>query len=157
VNTGTIATQQLAPDKTYERLILLEPISNYPDESWRSYEDELKAIFGFDPGSDPDPSEWFAPDEFQTFMPYLETVRRARRASLLAEEALTRRRVMARHIAGRERASEDHARASCERDAANAQQRRLDRVGLGELRLRAADRLGIRREGRALPTDLRFS
>ena len=156
MNTGTIATQP-APDTTYERLILLEPIPNHPDESWGSYEDELKAIFGFDPGSDPDPSEWFAPDEFLTFRPYLETVRRSRRAGLLAEEALRRRRVMARDIAGRERASEDHARASRERDAANAQQRRLDRAGLGELRLRAADRLEIRRQGLALPADLRFS
>ena len=155
VSTGTI-TAQRTPDEPFERLILLEPISNYPDESWESYDAELRAIFGFDPVSDPDPSEWFPPAEFNAFRPYLETVRRARRASLLAEGALARRRGMARDIVGRDRATREHATAASERDAAHAQQRRLDRDGLGEMRLRVADRLGIRRQGLALPSDLRF-
>lgn len=155
MDTGTIATR-LAPDKLFESIIVLEPIVNHPDESWEPYAAELKAIFGFDPGSDPDPSEWFPLDEFYQFRPYLETVRRVRKASLLAEEALRRRRVMARDIVGRDRAIKDHDKASRERDAASAQQRRLDRVGLGEIRLRAADRLGIRRQGLELPTDLSF-
>lgn len=155
MDTGTIATQ-LAPEKPLERLVVLEPISNYPDESWEPYEAELKAIFGFDPGFDPDLSEWFPPDEFDEFRPYLETVRRARRASLLAEEALGRRRVMARDIVGRDRATKEHDNALAALEAARAQQRRLDRVGLGEMRLRAEDRLGIRRQGLELPTDLSF-
>jgi hypothetical protein len=155
MSIGTISTQR-APDKAYERLVVLEPISNDREESWEPYEAELKAIFGFDPRSDPDPSEWFPLDELSDFRPYLETVRRARRASLLAEEALERRRVMARDIAGRDRATKDHDYASRERDAANAQQRRLDRIGLGEIRLRAEDRLGIRRQGLELPSDLSF-
>jgi hypothetical protein len=155
VNTATIATQR-APEKPFERLLVLEPISDYPGEIWEPYEAELKAIFGFDRGRDPDPSEWFPADELYQFRPYLETVRRARRASLLAEEALGRRRVLARDIRGRDRATKDHDKASRERDAASAQQRRLDRVGLGEIRLRAADRLGIRRQGLELPIDLSF-
>jgi hypothetical protein len=155
VDTETIATR-LAPDKSFESIIVLEPILNHPNEDWEPYGAELVAIFGFDPGSDPDPSEWFPPDEFNEFRPYLETVRRARKASLLAEEALGRRRAMARDIVGMDRASKDHDEASRERDAASAQQRRLDRVGLGEIRLRAEDRLGIRRQGLELPTDLSF-
>jgi hypothetical protein len=155
VNTGTIPTQR-TPNKPLERVIVLESISNHPGENFGRYEDELTAIFGFDPGSDPDPSEWFPPEEFSRFRPYLETARRARRASLLAVEALGRRRVMARDIAGRDRATKDHAKASGDRDAANAQQRRLDRDGLGEIRLRVADRLGIRRQGLELPVDLSF-
>jgi hypothetical protein len=155
VDTGTIATQR-APDKPFESIVVLETISNLPYENWEPYKAELKAIFGFDPGSDPDPSEWFPLDEFYQFRPYLETVRRVRKASLLAEEALGRRRVMARDIVGRDRANKDHDKASRERDAASAQQRRLDRVGLGEIRLRAEDRLSIRRRGLELPTDLSF-
>jgi hypothetical protein len=156
VNAETIPTLR-TPDKSFGRLIVLEPISKDLDENLEPYEDELKAIFGFDPDSDPDPSEWFPPEEFSAFRPYLETVRRARRASLLAVDALRRRRVMARDIGGRDRATKDHAKASGERDAANAQQRRLDRDGLGEIRLRVADRLGIRRQGLELPVDLRFA
>lgn len=156
MNSGTIPTQR-TPDEYFERLIVPEPISKHPDENLEPYEDELKAIFGFDPVSDPDPSEWFPPEEFSEFRPYLETVRRARRASLLAIDALRRRRVMARDIGGRDRATKDHAKASVERDAANAQQRRLDRDGLGEIRLRVADRLGIRRQGLELPVDLSFA
>lgn len=156
MDTGTIA-RQLTPDTPIERVVVLEPISSDTYERWAPYEAELKAIFGFDPGSDPDPSEWFPPAEFDEFRPYLETVRRARRASLLAEEALGRRRVMARDIMGRALATKDHEKASQERDAASAQQRRLNRAGLGEIRLRAEDRLGMRREGLELPTDLRFS
>jgi hypothetical protein len=152
VETGTIT--QLAPDKPFESLVVLEPISHY-DEGLEPYETELKAIFGFDPGSDPPLSEWFPPDEFSDFKPYLETVRKARRAGLLAEEALGRRRALARDIVGRDRATKDHERASRERDTARAQQRRLDRMGLGEIRLRAQDRLGLRRQGLALPPDLR--
>ena len=153
MNTGTIPTQR-TPDKPFERLIVLEPISNHSDDNMEPYEDELKAIFGFDRSSDPDRSEWFPPEEFSAFTPYLETVRKARRASLLAVEALGRRRVLARDMVGRDRATRDHAKASVERDAANTRQRRLDRDGLGEIRLRAADRLGIRRQGLDLPTDL---
>jgi hypothetical protein len=155
MNTGTIATRP-APDRPFESIIVIEPILNHPDEIWEPYGAELKAIFGFDPGSDPDPSEWFPLDEFYDFRPYLETVRKVREASLLAEEALGRCRAMAGDIVERDRASEDHDKASRERDAASAQQRRLDRVGLGEIRLRAEDRLGIRRHGLELPTDLRF-
>ncbi len=155
MDTETIATR-LAPDKLFESIIVLEPIVNHPDESWELYRAELKAIFSFDPSSDPDPSEWFPLDEFYEFRPYLETVRRVRKASLLAEEALRRRRVMARDIAARDRADKDHDKASRERDAASAQQRRLDRVGLGEIRLRVEDRLSILRQGLELPTDLSF-
>ena len=155
MNAGTIPKQR-THEKPFERLIVLEPISKDPDEDLEPYEEELKAIFGFDPGSDPDPSEWFPPEEYSAFRPYLETVRRARRASLLAVDALRRRRLMARDIAGRDRATKDHAKASADRDAANAQQRRLDRDGLGEIRIRVADRLGIRRQGLELPVDLRF-
>jgi hypothetical protein len=153
VNTGTIPTQRTS-ERPFERLIVLEPISTNSDDDVEPYEDELKAIFGFDRRSDPDRSEWFPPEEFSTFAPYLETVKKARRASLLAAEALGRRRVLARDMAGRDRATKDHANASRERDSANARLRRLDRDGLGEIRLRAADRLGIRREGHDLPTDL---
>ena len=156
MNAETIPTLR-TPGKPFERLIVLERISKELDENLEPYEDELKAIFGFDPDSDPDPSEWFAPEEFSAFKPYLETVRRARRASLLAVDALRRRRVMARDIGGRDRATKDHAKASVERDAANAQQRRLDRDGLGEIRLRVADRLGIRRQGLELSADLSFA
>jgi hypothetical protein len=155
MKTGTME-MQLAPDQLLERVVVVEPISNEPNESWERYGDELASIFGFRPGADPDPSEWFPPDELDRFGPYFEAVRRARRAALLAEEALGRRRVMARDVVGRDRANREHARASRERDAASAQQRRLDRIGLGEIRLRAADRLEIRRQGVELPADLRF-
>jgi hypothetical protein len=142
--------------KRFERLIVLEPVSNDPEGDFERYEDELKAIFGFDPGADPDPSKWFPPEELSEFKPYLETTRKARRASLLAVDALGRRRVLARDIVGRDRATRDHAKAVRERDAANAQLRRLDRDGLGAIRLRVADRLGVRRRGLELPVDLRF-
>jgi hypothetical protein len=153
MNTGTIATERAA-DTSFERLIVLEPIPSPPDESWEPYEAELKAIFGFEPDSDPHPSEWFAPDELDEFRPYFETVRRAHRARSRAEEALRRRRVMARDIGGRDRATKDHVTASRERDAADAQQRRLDRAGFGEMRLRVADRLAMRRQGHDLPADV---
>ena len=156
MNTATIPTRR-APDKPFERLSVLEPISNHSDENFERYEDELTTVFGFDPGSDPDPSEWFPLEEFSRFRPYLETARRARRASLLAVEALGRRRVMARDMVGRDRATKDHAKASGDRDAANAQQRRLDRDGFGAIRLRVADRLEIRRQGLELPVELSFA
>jgi hypothetical protein len=146
MNTETIATQR-APDTSFERLIVLEPIPSPPDESWDPYAAELKAIFGFEPDSDPHPSEWFPPDELNQFRPYFEAVRRARRAGSRAEEALRRRRVMARDIVGRDQATKDHVAASRERDAADAQRSRLDRAGLGEMRLRVADRLAMRRQG----------
>lgn len=155
MNTRTIPTQRM-PHRLFERLIVLEPTSDHPEEDLERYEDELKTIFGFDPGSDPDPSEWFASEEFSAFKPYLETTRRVCRATVLAVDALGRRRVLARDIVGRDRATRDHATAVCERDAANAQLRRLDRDGLGEIRLRIADRLGILRKGLELPVDLRF-
>jgi len=155
VNTRAIPTQAF-PAEWFERLIVLEPTSHQPEEDVERYEDELKTIFGFDPGSDPDPSEWFPSDELSEFRPYLETTRRARRATVLAGDALGRRRVLARDIVGRDRATRDHAKAACERDAANAQLRRLDRDGLGAIRLRVADRLGIVRKGLELPVDLRF-
>ena len=96
---------------------------------------------GFESDSDAHPSEWFSPDELDEFMPYFETVRRALGAGSRAEEALRRRRVTARDIAGRDRATKAHDEASRERDAADAQRRRLDRAGLGEMRLRIANRL----------------
>jgi hypothetical protein len=156
VNSEAIAMQPTS-DSSLERVIVLEPIPDRLDEHWEVYEPELKAIFGFDAGSDPDPSEWFPPAEFSEFKPYLETARRARGASLQAVEALRRRRVLARDITRRDRATKDHDKAASERDGANAQQRRLDSVGFGEIRLRVADRLRIRRRGLELPTDLRFN
>jgi hypothetical protein len=155
VNTGTIPSQRTS-DRPFERLIFLEAMPDPSNEGVERYEAELTSIFGFDPSSDPDLSEWFPPKEFSEFRPYLEAARRARRAGLLAGEALGRRRVLARDIVGRDRATRDHAKAVRERDAANAQQRRLDRDGLGEIRLRVADRLGIRRQGLQLPVDLSF-
>ena len=155
MNTRTIPTPPM-PDRRFERLIVLEPTSNHPEDDLERYEDELKAVFGFDPGSDPDPSEWFPSEEFSEFEPCLETTRRARRATVLAVDALGRRRVLARDIVGRDRATRDHATAVRQRDAANAQLRRLDRDGLGEIRLRVADRLGTLRKDLELPVDLRF-
>jgi hypothetical protein len=123
-------------------------------KGWEPYEAELHELFGFVPDRDPDPTEWLSPEEFQRFKPYLEIVRKARRASLRAEDALGGRRLMARNIVGRNRATKEHERASAELEAARAQQKRLDRSGLGELRLRAENRLGLRRQGLALPPEL---
>ena len=127
MDTETLVTH-LRLEKPLEDVVILEPIPNEPDEDSELYEAELMVIFGFDPRSDPDPSEWFSPDELTAFTPYLETVRRARHAG----------------------------KASLELEAARAERRRLDRAGFGELRLRAEDRLRIRRQGLELPTDLRF-
>jgi hypothetical protein len=126
-------------------------------KGWEPYEAELHELFGFVPDRDPDPTEWLSPEEFQRFKPYLETVRKAHRASLRAEAALGGRRLLARDALGRNRATKAHEKASAELEAARAQQNRLDQSDLGELRLRAEKRLGIRRQGLALPPDLRFS
>lgn len=126
-------------------------------KGWEPYEDELHELFGFVPDRDPDPTEWLSPEEFQTFKPYLEIVRKARRASLRAEDALGGRRLMARNTVGRNRATKAYEKASAELEAARAQQKRLDRSDLGELRLRAENRLRLRRQGLALPPDLSFS
>jgi hypothetical protein len=125
-------------------------------KGWEPYEAELYELFAFVPDRDPDPTEWLSPEEFQKLKPYLEIVRRARRASLRAEDALAGRRLMARDTVGRNRATKAHEKASAELEAARAQQKRLDHSALGELRLRAEKRLGIRRQGLALPPDLRF-
>ena len=124
---------------------------------WELYEAELNEVFGFVPDRDPDPSEWFPPDDFQKFKVYLEAVRKGNRASLGAEEALASRRLMARNTRGRDRATKEHETASAELTAARAQQSRLNRAGLEEIRLRAENRLGLRRQGLELPPDLSFS
>ncbi len=125
-------------------------------KGWESYEAELHELFGFVPDRDPDPIEWLSPEEFQTFKPYLEIVRKARRASLRAEDSLAGRRLMARDTVEWNRATKAHEKASAELEAARAQQKRLDDSALGGLRSRAEKRLGIRRLGVALPPDLRF-
>jgi hypothetical protein len=125
-------------------------------EDWKPYSAELRGIFGFISGSDPDPSEWFPADEFNRFTPYLENVRRTRKASLRGEDALTRR-MMAGDSPGRDRATADYERASADLEGDRAKQRQMDTAGLGEIRRRAEDRLGVRRQGLELPPDLRFS
>jgi hypothetical protein len=125
-------------------------------EDWKPYAAELRDIFGFVRESDPDPSEWFPADEFLRFIPYLENVRRARKAGLRGEEALSRAMMTSDPLAV-DRATADHERASSDREGDLAKQRQMDTAGLGEIRLRAEDRLGIRRQGLGLPPDLRLS
>jgi hypothetical protein len=125
-------------------------------KGWEPYEAELREVFGFVPERDPEPPEWLSPDEFQRVKPYFDAMRRGNRASLRAEEALGRRRLMARNIIGRNRATKELEKASAELTAAKAQQGRLDDAGVRELRLRAEDRLRIRRQGLELPPDLSF-
>ena len=79
---------------------------------------------------------------------YLDAARRRNRANLRAQEALGHRRLMARNIIGRDRATKELEKASAEVTAAKAQQARLDDAGVRELRLRARGSAGAASDGR---------
>jgi hypothetical protein len=111
------------------------------ETDWSAYEDELREVFGFYRDSDPDPSEWFPPEDFHLFTPYLEA---------LKEEARSQRRVDETHASrasrGNDRTRKDldheHDEASEALKQAKKERKRLDRDHqLREIRLRAETKL----------------
>ena len=68
MNTAAIPSHRTS-DMPFERLIFLEAIPDPSNEGVERHEAELTSIFGFDPRSDPDLSEWFPPKEFSSSGP----------------------------------------------------------------------------------------